>query len=123
MRTILLVILILLLLGALPLWPHSAGWGYYRSGGIGLILLVLIVLILMGSMAGIQPRHAKRLRLIRARLHASTAPQDMRLSGLQRHPLAGDRGGEWAVSVSGNWRVTFQFVGTDAVLVNYEDYH
>jgi hypothetical protein len=48
MRTILLIILILLLLGALPLWPHSAGWGYYPGGGLGLILIILIVLIVMG---------------------------------------------------------------------------
>jgi len=47
-RTILLIILILLLLGALPTWPYSAGWGYYPSGGLGLVLLVVIVLILMG---------------------------------------------------------------------------
>ena len=48
LRTILLIILILLLLGALPTWPYSAGWGYYPSGGLGLVLLVIIVLILMG---------------------------------------------------------------------------
>lgn len=48
MRTILLIILILLLLGALPLWPYSAGWGYYPGGALGLILLVLIVLIVVG---------------------------------------------------------------------------
>jgi proteic killer suppression protein len=78
---------------------------------------------LTGSQAGIQPRHAKRLRLILARLHASTSPRDMRLPGLDLHPLRGDRAGEWAVSVSGNWRVTFMFEGTDAVSVNYEDYH
>ena len=48
MRVILLVILILLLLGALPLWPYSTGWGYYPGGGLGLILLVLIVLIVLG---------------------------------------------------------------------------
>jgi proteic killer suppression protein len=78
---------------------------------------------LTGSMAGIQPHHARRLRLILAQLHASTGPRDMRLPGLYLHPLSGDRTGEWAVSVSGNWRVTFMFEGTDAVLVNYEDYH
>jgi addiction module HigA family antidote len=78
---------------------------------------------LSGSRAGIQPRHAKRLRLILARLHASTSPRDIRLPGLDLHQLSGDRTGEWAVSVSGNWRVTFQFEGTDAVSVNYEDYH
>jgi toxin HigB-1 len=78
---------------------------------------------LTGSRAGIQPRHAKRLRLILARLHASTQPRDMRLPGLHLHQLSGDRAGEWAVSVSGNWRVTFMFDGTDAVSVHYEDYH
>jgi hypothetical protein len=48
MRLILLVILILLLVGALPAWPYSTGWGYYPSGGLGLILIVLLVLLLMG---------------------------------------------------------------------------
>jgi len=46
--TILLVILILLLLGALPTWPHSRSWGYFPSGGIGLVVLILIILLLMG---------------------------------------------------------------------------
>jgi hypothetical protein len=46
--TILLVIIILLLLGALPTWPYSTGWGYYPSGGLGLILIILIVLLVMG---------------------------------------------------------------------------
>ena len=46
--TILLIILILLLIGALPSWPYSTGWGYYPSGGIGLILLILIILLAMG---------------------------------------------------------------------------
>ena len=48
MGTILLIILILLLIGALPTWPHSSGWGYYPSGGLGLVLLILIILLLMG---------------------------------------------------------------------------
>ena len=48
MGTILLVILILVLVGALPRWPYSRGWGYYPSGGLGLILLILIILLLMG---------------------------------------------------------------------------
>jgi hypothetical protein len=50
MSTILLVILILLLLGALPLWPYSSSWGYYPSGGLGLILLIVIVLALAGRL-------------------------------------------------------------------------
>jgi hypothetical protein len=48
MGTVLLVILVLLLVGALPTWPYSSGWGYYPSGGLGLILLILIILLLMG---------------------------------------------------------------------------
>jgi hypothetical protein len=48
MSTILLVILILLLLGALPTWPYSAGWGYYPSGGLGLVLLIIIILLVLG---------------------------------------------------------------------------
>jgi hypothetical protein len=46
--TVLLIILILILLGALPTWPYSAGWGYYPSGGLGLVVLVLLILVLMG---------------------------------------------------------------------------
>ncbi|MGC2198441.1 MAG: DUF3309 family protein [Terriglobales bacterium] len=48
MSTILLVVLVLLLIGALPTWPYSRGWGYYPSGGLGLIVLVLLVLALTG---------------------------------------------------------------------------
>jgi hypothetical protein len=46
--TILLIILILILIGALPTWPHSSGWGYYPSGGVGLILIIIVVLLLLG---------------------------------------------------------------------------
>jgi len=46
-RTILLVIVVLLLIGALPAWPYSTGWGYYPAGGLGLVLIVLIVLMLL----------------------------------------------------------------------------
>lgn len=48
MSTILIIILVLLLVGALPSWGYSRGWGYYPSGGIGLILLILLILVLMG---------------------------------------------------------------------------
>ena len=48
MRTILLIIIVLLLVGALPTWPYSASWGYYPSGGLGLILLVLLLMALLG---------------------------------------------------------------------------
>lgn len=48
MSTLLLVLLILLLVGAFPAWPHSRGWGYYPSGGLGLILLIVLILALTG---------------------------------------------------------------------------
>ncbi len=46
--TILIIILLLMLLGVLPTWPHSASWGYYPSGGLGLVLVILLVLVLLG---------------------------------------------------------------------------
>jgi hypothetical protein len=48
--TILLILLVLLLIGALPTWPYSGGWGYYPSGGLGLVLIVLLVLVVMGRL-------------------------------------------------------------------------
>ena len=48
MMTILLIILVLILIGALPNWPYSSGWGYYPSGGLGLVVLILVVLLVMG---------------------------------------------------------------------------
>ena len=48
MRTILIIILLLLLIGAFPAWPYSSGWGYYPAGGIGLVLLILIILAVVG---------------------------------------------------------------------------
>ena len=50
MRLVLLIIVVLLVLGAMPTWPYSAGWGYYPSGGLGLVLIVLLVLFLMGRL-------------------------------------------------------------------------
>lgn len=48
MGTILIVILVLILIGALPTWPHSKSWGYYPSGGLGLVLVILVILLLLG---------------------------------------------------------------------------
>jgi len=56
-------------------------------------------------------------------LHAAVAVRDMNLTSLRLHPLKGRAKGRWAVQVSGNWRVTFAFVGKDASGVDYEDYH
>ena len=50
MSTILLIVILLMLIAALPTWPYSSGWGYYPSGGVGLILLILIVLLVMGRL-------------------------------------------------------------------------
>jgi Protein of unknown function (DUF3309) len=50
LRALLLIIIILLLIGALPTWPYSAGWGYYPSSGLGLILIIIIVLLLFGAL-------------------------------------------------------------------------
>jgi len=76
-----------------------------------------------GTTAGIQTKHEKKIRLILARLNASTSPQDMNLPGLKLHELTGNKKGIWSVNVSGNWRITFSFDGVDATGINYEDYH
>lgn len=74
-----------------------------------------------GALRGIRPEHARRLRLILARLHAATGPSDMNLPGLRLHRLKGALAGCYAVDVSGNWRVIFRFDGTDAAEVDYLD--
>jgi toxin HigB-1 len=76
-----------------------------------------------GSKAGIQPKHAKRLRLQLAMLDSATGAADMNLPGWRWHPLKGQLDGYWAVWVDENYRLTFTFEGKDAVLVDYRDYH
>ena len=76
-----------------------------------------------GTTAGIQVRHAQRLRLVLGRLTVAREARDMGLPGLGLHPLRGDRQNTRAVRISGNWRVTFRFTGPDVTDVNYEDYH
>jgi proteic killer suppression protein len=76
-----------------------------------------------GTTAGIDGKHAERLRLILGRLNVAVEPRDMALPGLELHPLKGNRKGSWAVSVSGNWRLTFKFSGSDVKDIDYEDYH
>ena len=76
-----------------------------------------------GSTAGIQAKHANKLRLILGRLNVSVNPQDMNLPGLSLHQLSGNRSDTWSVSVSGNWRVTFRFNNTHPEVVYYKDYH
>ena len=76
-----------------------------------------------GVKSGIRPEHARRLKLILARLHAATSPADMALPGLRLHQLKGALRGSWAVDVNANWRVLFRFKEQDAVDVDYVDYH
>ena len=76
-----------------------------------------------GSKAGIQPKHARRLRLQLGALDKARCPGDMDLSGWRLHPLTGELAGHWAVWVDENWRLTFRFDGTDAEVVDYQDYH
>jgi proteic killer suppression protein len=76
-----------------------------------------------GSKAGIQPKHAERLRLQLFALDNAKAPNDMNAPGWRLHPLHRDLEGHWAVDVSGNWRLLCAFEGEDAVLVDYQDYH
>jgi toxin HigB-1 len=76
-----------------------------------------------GSNQGILPEHASRLRIILARLDASSSAEDMNLPGLALHQLKGTLKGFWSVTVSGNWRVIFRFENGSALDVNYIDYH
>lgn len=76
-----------------------------------------------GSKAGINANHIKRLSAILARLDAASIPDDMDLPGLFLHKLTGNLEGFYAVTVSGNWRVTFRFEDGNVHVVDYLDYH
>lgn len=76
-----------------------------------------------GSKRGINASHTARIRRILDRLDAVPVPEDMNVPGLGFHGLTGNRKGQYSVSVSGNWRVTFRFENGDAYDVNLEDYH
>ena len=78
---------------------------------------------LTGSLAGIQPMHAKRLRVILAQLHQAQTITDLDIPTLRLHQRKGNRQDTWAVTVQANWRITFRFMNGDAEFVNYEDYH
>lgn len=76
-----------------------------------------------GSKAGIQAAHAPRLRLQLAALNRAKVASDMAAPGWRLHSLKGNLAGHWAITVNGNWRITFRFENGDAVLVDYQDYH
>jgi proteic killer suppression protein len=78
---------------------------------------------LTGSKKGIMPVHEKRLKIILQRLNAAIQAEDMNTPGMNFHELKGDLKGFYAVSVSGNWRVIFEFEDNDAHLLDYLDYH
>lgn len=84
---------------------------------------VLEQFFLAGSKAGIQPRHATRLRLILAQLHQARTLEYMNIPTLRLHKLKGNRKGTWSVTVQANWRITFRFEAGDVQVVDYEDYH
>jgi len=76
-----------------------------------------------GNKKGIMPVHEKRLKIILQRLNAAIQAEDMNTPGMNFHELKGDLKGFYAVSVSGNWRVIFEFEDNDAHLLDYLDYH
>jgi proteic killer suppression protein len=76
-----------------------------------------------GKKKGIKPEHAARLARILDRLNAASEIKDMNYPGSNLHKLAGDKKDQYAVKVSGNWRVFFEFVNGDAHNVDYNDYH
>jgi toxin HigB-1 len=76
-----------------------------------------------GDQRGIPAQHAPRIRRQLDYISAARNVQDMNLPGWNLHELKGDRKGTWAITVSGNWRITFRFTGGDAFDVNLEDYH
>ncbi len=78
---------------------------------------------LTGSKAGIQPSHAKKLRIQLGVMNTAKNATRMNVPGWDLHPLKGNLTGHWSVKVNGNWRLTFVFEGEDAVLVDYQDYH
>jgi len=76
-----------------------------------------------GSKKGIRPEHADKLERILDRLNAANEIKDMNYPGSNLHKLSGDKKGLYAVNVSGNWRIFFEFIEGDAYIVNYDDYH
>ena len=75
------------------------------------------------SKQGIQAKHASRIRMQLAALDSALSIDDMDIPGYRLHQLKGERKRIWSISVSGNWRITFEFIDGNAYIVNYEDYH
>lgn len=76
-----------------------------------------------GKASGVQPTHARRLRIQLAALDTAQEIADMDLPGFRLHPLKGRAARRWSITVSGNWRMTFEFRDGNAYVLDYEDYH
>lgn len=76
-----------------------------------------------GSVAGIQAKHQRKLRMQLAAIDTAQEIDDINLPGFKLHPLKGERDGIWSITVNGNWRITFEFIDGNAYILNYEDYH
>ncbi|MGV6987321.1 type II toxin-antitoxin system RelE/ParE family toxin [Providencia hangzhouensis] len=76
-----------------------------------------------GSTAGINAQQANKIRLRLAALDAAETIEDMNRVGYNLHQLKGNKSGTWSITVTGNWRITFQFENGHAYITNYEDYH
>jgi len=76
-----------------------------------------------GNTRGIQAGHAARLARVLSFLDRAAVPDDVDLPGWRLHPLKGALAGFWSITISGNWRVMFRFVGSDVELLDYLDYH
>ena len=75
------------------------------------------------NVRGINPEHAKRLRARLTAMETATDVADLDIQSFRLHQLSGVKAGRWSVSVSGNWRLTFEFKGGNVYLLEYEDYH
>lgn len=76
-----------------------------------------------GTISGIQAKHAKKLRLQLAALGSSQTIDDLDIPGYRLHSLKGSRAGIWSITVSANWRLTFEFSEGNVFILDYEDYH
>ena len=76
-----------------------------------------------GSLAGVQPAHAKRLKMQLAALDTALTVEDMEIPGFRLHSLKGGGHRRWSIWVNGNWRITFEFENGNALVLDYEDTH
>ena len=76
-----------------------------------------------GNTSGIQAKHAKRLRMQLAALDSAQTIDDLNIPSYRLHPLKGNREGTWSITVSANWRLTFEYMDGNVFVLDYEDYH